>query len=338
MEREQRIRRRLNRGIDESSYAEVVPDAYMSQYTDTFAKQQLMICGLGQEELKVDGEWTAGIPQGVIEQRRFVFEDMTSRRVFDNIYSAWSELSQQKVYNPVNKLEVFRRLARNRLGDMLLCKYYLPASYLKDPRAGQPTTLFVPWGVRPRGDFGEPETEVLERLASLKDRMCDTALIKNGKRPYAQVLIMPADIYATEVNSQVSPENAERYFGEVTRQAKAIGFDVKPWSKIREENRDQYESRTSELTPDEIARLLGPNKIQDAFAAAGRRSGLITQEGVASAAFAYLRERIGEAEIVETHYEPIKVSLVAKNKDNGVDRDLPRVYVIPSELQFPWLK
>jgi cytochrome c-type biogenesis protein CcmH/NrfG len=149
---------------------------------------------------------------------------------------------------------------------------------------------------------------------------------------------MPADLYATEVNRQVSAQEADKYFAQVRKGAEAEGFLVRPWSQIRKENEKAYRERSSELTEDAIVSLLTPQKLTEAERAARKRSGYIDRNSIHLAALAYLRERICEAEIIEKTYQPIKVSAVAKNKDNGVDRALPRVYILPDEYQFPWIK
>ena len=51
----------------------------------------------------------------------------------------------------------------------------------------------------------------------------------------------------------------------------------------------------------------------------------------------YLTERLAEAMLIEASFKPIKISCVARNKDDVVDYDLPRLYFLPSELNAPWL-
>jgi hypothetical protein len=150
---------------------------------------------------------------------------------------------------------------------------------------------------------------------------------------------MPADIYATEVNNQVDLNKARAYFENVTQVSiESFGFQVKAWSEIRAENIGQYLRRKAELDVDALKQMLTPIKVYEAVSVSKRRSGYSDPKEIEQAALAYLRERVCEAEIIEEVYTPIKVSAVAKNKDNGVDRDLPRLYIIPDQEQFPWLK
>lgn len=191
-------------------------------------------------------------------------------------------------------------------------------------------TLFVPWGVRPEGK-PRLESQVMERIDNIKN-------ILQTRGINSQVLVMPADLYATEVNNQVSVPRAAKYFEYITDLAKGFRYEVKPWSEIRAENQGYYNARKGTLTDIEIEKLLPYSTILECLEAAKRRSGYKLEQLVRKSAFAYMRERIIEAEIIEGQYEPIKVSAVGKFKDNNVDRNLPRIYVIPPEQQFPWLK
>ena len=51
----------------------------------------------------------------------------------------------------------------------------------------------------------------------------------------------------------------------------------------------------------------------------------------------YLIERIAEGMFIEERFSPIKVSCVARHKDDKVDRELPRLYLVPEQLHAPWL-
>ena len=191
--------------------------------------------------------------------------------------------------------------------------------------------LFVPWGVRPEG---EPilETGILDTYQSLKE-------ILQNKGINAQIFIMPADIYVTEVNNAVDPESAARYFKYIKEQSTLRDFMVKPWSEIRNENMQRYQQIASQLDDKTIVSVVeNPTIIQKAFASAKRRSGNFTNRSIQASAFAYLRERICEGIIIEELYKPIKVGLAPKFKDDYIDGNLPRIYVFPTDKQLPWLK
>ena len=264
-------------------------------------------------QYKIDDQWTAEKPKQKPEGTRVVFDSAEQFRAAKDTYFAWQDIMDMKndSLKPEKTEEALRRFMQGRTGDTL--------------------TLFVPWGVRIEGEMGKSEEFVLDRIKEIKDKL-------QARNIKTDVLLMPADLYATEVNSQVSSDAASRYFAEVREIAETKGFTVKPWSEIRAENQSVYNERASQLSEDAIRDLLPAAKISAALGAATRRSGQTDEEAIKKAAFAYLRERICEAEIVEEQYQPIKVSTVAKNKDNLIDRDLPRLYLMPDEYQFPWLK
>lgn len=300
---------------------------------DPFAVQEISSRSGVDYEYRVDGQWSLGPPTGKPDGKRAVFPEifwMTSAenlKIAKATYLAWDSLTSASVEKPVNKEQIINRfmepqvypLLTRVLGEKL---YWSGMKY--------ETTLFVPWGVRPQGQFGEPEMAVLDRIKSVRDGL-------RQKSINARVLLMPADAYATEVNQQVSQDQANNYFARVTQEAEQRSFKVEPWSMIRGTFPEEYRKLTQGLTIDRIKELIPWQVVEEAFKAAARRSGFTSQQDIQDAAFRYLRERLAEAAIIEKRYKPIKLSAVAKYKDNFVDRDLPRVYVIPRELQFPWL-
>lgn len=282
---------------------------------DRFALQTTLTGVMSGREYLMGGQWSIEKPSSRPDGERIVFDSIDQFRAARDTYFAWLDINllRQDAFRPVYPDAIMQRLLEARIN-------------------ADPVLLFVPWGVRPGGSFGQSEISVLERIKKFQDGL-------TRRNIPSQVLIMPADLYATEVNNQVGDEQVVDYFGKVATAAReSFRFAVKPWSTIRTENWQTYQARAQELTPSTIRALLTPYKIQEAIAAAKRRSGYEAAEDIRSAAFRYLRERVCEAEIVETKYKPIKVSAVPKNKDAEVDRDLPRLYIIPSNQQFPWLK
>jgi len=260
-------------------------------------------------EYCIRGIWTDEKPVQKPEGSRVVFPSVEQFRIAKDAYFAWNDIATRQTFPPELPDTILERLFQSRI-------------------TAAPLILFVPWGVRPAGTLGESEIEalgILERFNNdLQKRNINTA-----------VLIMPADVYATEVNNQVDATYADAYFQSVNSQASQKGFAVKPWSSIRQDNQEEYSRLRSELNPSSI---LPAGVLERALKAAGRRSGYKDGRDIESAAFAYLQERLCEAEIIEKNYKPVKVSMVAKGKDAYVDRNLPRVYILPERLQFPWLK
>lgn len=278
---------------------------------DRFAVQQILKHLHLQYEYRIEGEWISGPPSQKPTGKRAIIDRYSFDRAKET-YLAWEEIQKRKQFRTERPEEVIARLLSGSLNGSLM-----------------PLILFVPWGVRPEGKI-RFEKRVIDMIADFRDTI-------RTKGVGAEVIFMPADVYATEIN-QINKEKAIVYFEEVATTAYLNGFNVRPWSQIRDDNKEMYKKRADELTPQVITDILGYGKILEAFGTAKRRSGYSSQSSIERAAFAYLRERICEAEIIESVYKPIKISAVSKNKDNGVDRDLPRIYIIPERFQFPWLK
>ena len=283
--------------------------------TNAFALQQVLK-GVGAiREYKIGDSWT-GIERGTPvkpEGTRVVFDSLDNFRAAKDAYYAWGDIEASRKFRPEYPTQSMQRLLNART-------------------TSDPVTLFVPWGVRPEGEFGTSELKVMDRLRSFQTQLAQ-------KNIPSQLLLMPADLYATEVNNQVGDAKATDYFSKVSDVARnQFGFAVTPWSEIRTNNQGTYSQRADELTEDTIKQLITPGKIKSAIEAAGRRSGYTNPTDIRNAAFAYMRERICEAEIVEGRYKPIKVSVVPRERDNQLDRQLPRLYMFTPEQQFPWLK
>lgn len=307
----------------------------VQQFPDQFAREAIFKqSGWIRREYLVNGEWTQGPPSQrpeavsiVLSNDGLPFAD-EKLRMKTQLYDAWRSLIEISTDEPANKTEILRRLE-----DPISLAFNKAMTLgIRDwDRIKTWTELFIPWGVRPEGGFGQPEEVVFDRIQSVQE-----GLSKNGVS--TKVLLMPADLYATEVNRQVNKEQANEYFEQVAGAGRDRGFNVVPWSAIREEYLDDYQRLAADLTIGAIRELIPGQVIESAKKSAGRRSGFSAEAEIEAAAYRYLRERLCEAVIIEERYRPIKLSAVAKYKDNFVDRNLPRVYVTPSELQFPWLK
>jgi hypothetical protein len=260
-----------------------------------------------REEYLREGIWTSE-PTGTITSRRFIFPTTEERNAALDTIAMSKEFQTMQTNNPVLPEKIFARLAEAR-------------------RIQVPITLFVPWGVRPEGEIGK-EYEALDTLQEIQAKL-------SILRIPSQLLIMPADVYATEVNG-LDSKRTDTYFAQITTEATQRGMIVKPWSQIREENRQLYDVMAGELTREKLEAIIGSaGTMQKVFQAASRRS---ERGNTQQAAYAYLRERVIEAQIVERRYCPIKMGFAPKNKDNNIDGPLPRLYVIPESLQFPWLQ
>lgn len=193
-----------------------------------------------------------------------------------------------------------------------------------------PLTLFVPWGVRPEGQFGSSESQALDVISTYQKLLGRFAIP-------SRVLIMPADVYATEVNNYAAASTRD-YFSTVEKESKARNFDVLSWSFIRKNNQALYDKTLQwEANSDSLWRTTPKILWGELLSSARARSKRDTEQAIAKAAFDYLKERVAEARVIDKVYKPIKLSMVSPKKDDVVDRDLPRLYLLPKNLRFPWI-
>ncbi len=275
-----------------------------------FALERVLIESGVSNEYLINGKWVTGAVKSKPDEKRIVFNDVSQFRAARDVYFAWIEIQKLKQYKPELPVEIMSRLYSARVNQM-------------------PLVLFTPWGFRSSGDFG-PERIVLGRLSDFEKMLAQKGIP-------TQSVIMPADLYASEING-IDSKEVEQYFSLIANEVQSRGFRCIPWSTIREESRIQYQKLKTELTEDRIRAILTNQVIDSALSAAEKRVALKTKAATTNSAFAYLRERICEAIIIDELWRPIKISGAAVNKDNGVDMNLPRLYILPAEEQFPWLK
>ncbi len=189
-------------------------------------------------------------------------------------------------------------------------------------------TLFTPWGPRYRWETRGPiisrvdkEVEALRFLAGVFSRWQECMPEKRF-----HWLFLGADLYGTRVNNL--PENAVRdYFSSLADWlAEILPVAVfRFWSEFNggaefyrqhvRNNFDYFVSPRLLTTTAQTAKAMGRN----------------------SDPKEYLVERLAEAMLVEECFKPIKISGVARYKDDEVDWELPRLYFLPESLQAPWL-
>jgi hypothetical protein len=271
-----------------------------------FGLQQLRNADIG-EVYQVDTVWSATPPQTRPEARRFLFQDQKTLEAALDVYNAWKALTSIQQNTPVQPIEIYARLTHARIEK-------------------KPISLFIPWGVRSQGqpNFEYKGFDYIEKIGKL---------LSNFSIP-STVFIMPADCYATEING-IDQGETDRYFAKITQEAEKRDMTVKSWSAIRQENLPRYAKLLESLSDTHVERLIQKKGTMERIVnAARRRSG---GKDVQQSAYAYIRERICEATIIEATYRPIKLSLAPKNKDNIIDGPLARLYVIPEKLQLPWL-
>lgn len=207
---------------------------------------------------------------------------------------------------------------------------------------GPLVTLFTPWGppYQNRGlDLAHgPEPATVKGLAEIKN------LFEHYDRRVVWQF-MGADAYGTEVNqkngkSRVSPKTVGQYFAQIELLLKrSLGpLYFHTWSKIRRDASLIMVSFLEELTDEFVAELVGPELLDEACQTSRAINGFKCKEEARVTAIEYLKQRLFEAEIVETLWHPVKVSLAPPHKDRVVDGPLPVLYLVPQELRAPWLK
>lgn len=193
---------------------------------------------------------------------------------------------------------------------------------------GSEIILFTPWG--PRYDWEkrgidikaeDKEIETLNFLAALLAKWRE----KMPSKKFHWVFL-GADLYGTRINNL--PEDAVAgYFASL---AKWLGqilpeAEFRLWSEFDKEVENSRKNIWENFGDFVDANLL----------LRAEKTAQVMARG--SDPKAYLVERITEAMFIEQTYRPIKISCVPKYKDDKVDWVLPRLYLIPTNLQAPWL-
>lgn len=197
------------------------------------------------------------------------------------------------------------------------------------PRLHEPqVTLFTPWGPRyswgKRGEViqtGDKELDVLYFLAELMSEMKQNMPDTNFRWVF-----LGADLYGTRINN-LPIEVVSNYFDSFAQWLNVIlpEAEFQIWSRSdveAEQFRQEIRSKFDNFVSHEL--LARATKTAQAM---GRNS----------SARDYIVERIAEAILIERTLKPIKLSCVARCKDDDVDWMLPRLYLLPERLHAPWL-
>jgi hypothetical protein len=254
--------------------------------------------GLGRKEYLVGDEWRDS-PEGDVRGLRYALDAPIGQ-----VKKVWDFIQENSIQAQKFPNKVLLRLANGRIN------------------------LFSPWGPRysykSRGTeirAGDPEIDTLEEMGEVIE-----AVREAGISP--TLYIMFADLYGTEINGL--PEQAvEDYFRSLKETTEGIVDDcqVTRWSDIRKASR--YEELKEEIERD-FYYFIGPRTMRGMI----RVSANFNPKDPEGAAKRYGVERVAEAIIIDEWLEPIKLSLVRKEKD-VLDDPLPRIYVIRN--RGPWL-
>lgn len=192
-------------------------------------------------------------------------------------------------------------------------------------------TLFTPWGPRygwkNRGVMiaeNDSEYRLLTHLAGLYDQIRNRA---EGRQ--IDWVFLAADLYGTRIND-LPADIVSEYFANLERVIALVlpiarfeywsDYDVTA-SVYRQAIKSAIESMFCQIDENLFKRAkTTASKFQE--------SGDPTD---------YLIERATEAILIEEKYHPIKISCAPRHKDDKVDLNLPRLYVVPENLMAPWL-
>ncbi len=263
----------------------------------------------GGREYLVDGVWRK-TPEGRISGYRYDVEDFAVELV--DITAAWKFIKDSSIENPAKPDKILEQLALARLQQGNL-------------------QIFSPWGPRYKKNTakivaGDPEIDTLREINQVFGR-----LVENNYK--IRFLLMPADTYGTEING-LDKNFVKEYFkclenAAYSELAKVADVEVMPWSRITEICKS-YEEIKREIEVNFSARI-GDSEYERAVNTARR----FNPRNAEQSARKYCIERATEAEIIQSLYEPIKMSLVRKEKDS-LDGPLKRIYIIGKRA--PWLR
>lgn len=192
----------------------------------------------------------------------------------------------------------------------------------------QEVTLFTPWGPRYSWEIRgvdirkeDKEVKVLNFFAALLVEWRENMPNKNFRWVF-----LGADLYGTRINKLPSGVVAN-YFANLAKWLVQILPEVefRLWSEFNEVT-EEYRRKIWTSFDDfvDCNLLLRTDQTAQAMAKGGDPK-------------EYLVERLAEAMFIERTLRPVKISCVARHKDDKIDWELPRLYFLPEYLHAPWL-
>lgn len=223
----------------------------------------------------------------------------------------WRYIKERSIQPPEKPDKILEQLAKARL---------LPECL----------RLFSPWGPRYNGDSPrivetDPEIATLREVRDIFKKLEDS-----GYR--IDFLLMPADAYGTEVNN-LPQDFVQEYFSWlaewVYRELGETKISVRPWSSIRDGQSDLYGKLRVDADKNFFMRVRNGE-----YSRAVNVARVFNPGRPEESARRYCIERVVEAEIINRVYDPVKLSIVRKEKDS-LDGPLKRVYIV--QKRAPWL-
>lgn len=189
-------------------------------------------------------------------------------------------------------------------------------------------TLFTPWG--PRYNWGHRGAEIFPGDKEIKVIDFLTILLDDWQERMPDKkfrwIFLGADLYGTRING-LSEVLVCQYFANLAEGLKEMmpNVEFRLWSEF-----DQQAEVYRQKIKDDFSSFVS----RDLLFRAGQTAKAMGKGGNP---VDYLTERLAEAMLVEEEFRPIKISCVARHKDDVVDYNLPRLYLLPSDLHAPWL-
>ncbi len=187
-------------------------------------------------------------------------------------------------------------------------------------------TLFTPWGPRysweTRGEFIQNEDKEVKVLYFLAEMLGEWKTNMLGKA--FRWVFLGADLYGFRINP-LPVEVVKHYFDSLAKWLPQIlpGAEFHLWSEF-DEKAEIYRRKVRDNFDEYIPLVLLWRAME-------------TAKHIGGDPKQYLIERLAEAMLIEETLHPIKISCVARNKDDTVDWELPRLYFVPEHLLAPWL-
>lgn len=194
---------------------------------------------------------------------------------------------------------------------------------------GMQLNIFTPWGPRYKTRYPEIRETDPEIATIMELRSVFRDFVRAGIE--IRFILMPADFYGIEING-LRTEFVDAYFAALSDAMRSnlgglVEIVVKPWSSIRKANQELYDELSGKAMES-----LSENPIPRRAVETAKVFNSLDPE---ESARRYILERLVEAQIIDKLYNPIKLSVVKKEKDE-LDGSLKRLYIIKNKA--PWMQ
>ena len=249
-------------------------------------------------------------PRGRINGARYLFGERNKELV--NLAGVWRYIKEKSIESAPQPDNIIKKLADLKFKNQNL-------------------SVFIPWG--PRYNKTSPIITAGDaELATLNELRDSLSFFNNAEFPI-DLLIMPADVYAKEINT-LSSDFVDSYFTQLEYRVQeylspVANITISPWSEIRATYADRYNELRKDVTENFEDRI---DPLQ--FLGAIKAAKFFNPKKAEQSARAYCIERFVEGFLINEVYEPVKMSLVRKEKD-ALDGPLQRIYIV--ENRAPWL-